>query len=150
MEREPERLIPLKYPLAPETKIANFVAHEIVALQGMNRARWDRAEEHFARQARDLQSTLTKPTIGKVPLKGLAVLGIGMLLMFTYDGWIQGLGALFCSWFFYAEGKAFGQREGFNNGYEQGRDDTVLEMLGISKEDGKYLWDKVWAEKTRR
>jgi hypothetical protein len=54
------------------------------------------------------------------------------------------------NWFFWAEGKAWGHREGFKNGYEQGRDDTVLEMLGISREDGQYLWNKVRAEKTRR
>lgn len=147
---EPERLIPLNYPFDPETKFANFVAHEIVKLQDMERQHWDRVGELHTREAKDFQSTLTKPTFGKVPLKGLVVLVFGVLLMVSYDGWIQGFGALLCSWFFYAEGKAFGHREGYKNGYEQSRHDTVLEILGISRDDGEYLREKVRAQRTWR
>ena len=150
MEREPERLIPLKFPFDSETKFANFVAHDIVKLQDMDRERWDKANEVLKKRAEDFESALTRPTIGRLALKGLAVLGVGMLLMFVYHGLLQGLGALLCTWFFWAEGKAWGHREGFIAGWEEARDATVLEMLGISPEDGKYLSEKVWADKTRR
>jgi hypothetical protein len=117
-------------------------AREIEKLRGMNTARWTHVRDLYRKWHVPYWSVFARPVTGKVPVWGWLAVATGILIGSSVEGaWrLAGWGLTLYAVFALARAEA--HHEGYREGYEQGRDDTVVEMLGLSDEDAREMIER--------